>query len=176
MKPPYRRTQILTGSLKVHADATIFTNLLCQFEPLLDIYPMEKNVYLGTKSANKKKAFKGVWLIIAFAIIFIVIVLRYAQSNEHRIISRSLPEREEAYSVAKDFLRDEFQSGQHISFPDDGFSYGKKTDSVYVIKASYEQSLDGGDSKKGDFSVTMRFKGGNIDDKSSWDVLSINKE
>lgn len=137
---------------------------------------MEKNIYLTAKSEKKKKARNGVWLIIAFAIIFITVVFRYAQSNERRIISPSLPEREEAYNVAKNFLRDEFQSSQRVSFPDDGFSYGKKNDSVYVIKSEYEQGLDGGGVKKASFSVIMRFKGGNTVDKNSWDVLSINKE
>lgn len=137
---------------------------------------MEKNFYLGTKSQKKKKALKGVWFIVAIAAVFIFVLLRFVHNSEGRIGSRNLPEREDAYSMAKVFLKGEFQSSQQIDFSDDGFSYGKKSDSVYVIKSSYKQTLETGGTKDGNFSVTMRFKGGNIDDQGSWDVLSINKD
>jgi len=137
---------------------------------------MEKNPNLGTKSQNKSKALKGVWFLLAVAAIFVFVILKYVHNSEARISTNSLPDREEAYSMAKEILKGQFQSGQNIGFSDDGFSYGKKSDSIYIVKSVYKQSIEGGTIKNGDFSVTMRFKGGNADNQGSWDVLSINKD
>jgi len=137
---------------------------------------MEKNAYLGTKSAKKNKALKGVWFIIAGAVIFIIVILRYVQNSEVRIASQGLPEKEDAYKVAKAFLKADSPGAEQIDFSDDGFSFGKKTDSIYVIRSTFEKHLEGGDLKKGSFSVTIRYKGGANDDQNNWDLMNINKD
>jgi hypothetical protein len=137
---------------------------------------MENNIYLGTKSVKKKKALKGVWFILVAAVVFIVVILRYVHNSEDRITSRGLPEKEDAYKVAKAFLKADSPGSERVDFADDGFSFGKKTDSIYVIRSTFEKHLEGGDIKKGSFSVTMRFKGGISDDQNSWDLLNINKD
>jgi len=138
--------------------------------------PMEKNIYLGSKSEKKKKALKGVWFILAAAAVFVFVILRYVQGSSMKIGSRGLPDKEEAYKVAKDFLKADSPGSEQIDFADDGFSIGKKTDSIYVIKSTFEKRLEGGDVKKGDFSVTMRYKGGAVDDQNNWDLMNINTD
>ena len=76
----------------------------------------------------------------------------------------------------KQFLKADSPGSEQIDFSDDGFSIGKKTDSIYVIKSTFEKHLDGGDLKKGDFSVTMRYKGGTVDEQDSWELMNINKD
>lgn len=138
--------------------------------------PMEKNIYLGSKSEKKKKALKGVWFILAAAAIFVFVILKYVQGSSMKIGSRGLPDKEEAYNMAKVFLKADSPGSEQIDFSDDGFSIGKKTDSIYVIKSTFEKHLDGGDLKKGDFSVTMRYKGGMVDEQDSWELMNINKD
>jgi hypothetical protein len=137
---------------------------------------MENNVYLGSKSVKKKKAFKGVWIILGVAVVFIVVLLRYVHNSEDRISRPGLPEKEDAYKVAKAFLKADSPGSEQVDFADDGFAFGKKTDSIYVIKSTFEKRLEGGDVKKGSFSVTMRYKGGLNDDQNNWDLLNINKD
>lgn len=117
---------------------------------------------------------KGVWLILVAAAVFILILVQYVRNNGVKIGERRMPEKEDAYEIAKNFLRDDSRS-QGLSFGNDGYSFGHPTDSVYVIKSTYEENA-GGETKKGDFQVTLRYRGGPVDAESSWDVLNIMKD
>ncbi|WDF53639.1 hypothetical protein [Mucilaginibacter sp. KACC 22063] len=133
-----------------------------------------ENKYLESKAVKKKRALTGVWLVILGILLFAFIIIKFAINNGMNIGSRGLPSEKDAYGVAKEFLKDDSR-GENVSFPDDGFSFGKHGDSVYVVRATYEQSLDDGNKKSENFTVTMKYRGGPADDKSAWDLLNIVK-
>lgn len=133
-----------------------------------------ENKNLGNKAASKRKALSGAWLIIVALLVFAFIIIRYAQNKGVGIGRRGLPSEKDAYEIAKEFVKDDSR-GENVSFPDDGFSFGKHGDSVYVIRSTYEQRLDDGNRKSENFTVTLKYRGGSVEEKDAWDVLNIMK-
>ncbi|MCJ8211541.1 hypothetical protein MUY27_17610 [Mucilaginibacter sp. RS28] len=136
---------------------------------------MEKNRYLKSKAKNKKTAMTGVWLIILAIALFAFIVVKYARNTAEHIGESRMPEKEDAYEVAKEFVKEDSRS-KNLDFGDDGFSYAKTGDSVFVVRSAYTENIGNGESKKTNFSVTIRYHGGSADSRSSWDLLNINLE
>lgn len=132
----------------------------------------KNNKYLKSKAEKKKSAMGAVWLLLIVAAIFICIVIHFATGGS--IYQARMPERGDAYEVAKQFVLDDSKD-KNLDFVD-GYSYAKKGDSIFVIKSSFEQHLDGSESKRSDFEVTMRYKGGDVTSQGSWDLLNINKD
>ncbi|PWK79015.1 hypothetical protein LX99_01469 [Mucilaginibacter oryzae] len=132
--------------------------------------------YLKDKHLKKKRAMKGVYAIVVAAIVFVFIMVKFATSGGVSDILSfgKMPNADDAYSVAKEFVIPTIKS-TNVSFPDDGFQFGKKSDSVYIIK-SYVISTDGrGEKNRTNFEMILKYNGGPPSMKKNWSVVDINE-
>jgi len=136
----------------------------------------QKN-YLAHKKQKKKSAVKVVWIILLLAIVFIIIVVKFALSGDNDIntMFSGMPSSNEVYSVAKQFVLPTLK-GSGASFSEDGYEYGKKADSVFIIRSVVNTKTSGGDLLKTNFEITLKYKGGAVADESSWEVLNLNED
>jgi len=136
----------------------------------------QKN-YLAQKKQKKKSAVKVVWIILALAIVFIIIVVKFALSGDNDVntLFTGMPSSNEVYNIAKQFVLPTLK-GNGASFSEDGYEYGKKADSVFVIRSVADTKTSDGDLLKTNFEITLKYKGGAVDDESSWEVLNLNED
>jgi len=136
----------------------------------------QKN-YLSHKKQKKKLALKVVWVIFVLTIVFIVIVAKFALSVDNNINTffTSVPSSTEVYNIAKQFVMPTLK-GNGANFSEDGYEYGKKADSVFVIRSVVNTQTSAGDTLKTNFEITLKYKGGSVTDESSWEVLNLNED
>jgi len=135
----------------------------------------QKN-YLSHKKQKKKSAIKVLWIIFALAIVFIVIVARFALSGDNDIntLLDGMPSSNEVYNIAKQFVLPTLK-GNGASFSEDGYEYGKKADSVFIIRSVVDTKTSDGGALKTSFEITLKYKGGAVTDESSWELLNLNE-
>jgi len=126
------------------------------------------------KRKKKKSAVKVVWVLVLFALVFIVIVVRFALSGDSDEIFSGMPTQDATYDVAKEFVRPTLK-GYAPNF-DSGFQYGKQQDSVFVIKSNVETKDNSGQVQKTSFEVTLRYKGGSVSSQNNWELLNLNED
>jgi len=136
----------------------------------------QKN-YLAQKKQKKKSAVKVVWIILALALVFIIIVVKFALSGDNDVntLFTGMPSSNEVYNIAKQFVLPTLK-GNGASFSEDGYEYGKKADSIFVIRSVADTKTSDGDLLKTNFEITLKYKGGAVDDESSWEVLNLNED
>jgi len=137
----------------------------------------QKN-YLSHKKQKKKSAQKVVWIILALAIVFIVIIAKIALSGEDNDVNTlfsGMPSSAEVYNISKQFVLPTLK-GSGATFSEDGYEYGKKADSVFVIRSVAETKTSGGDPLKTNFEITLKYKGGIVSDENSWEVLNLDED
>ncbi|MHB8208225.1 hypothetical protein [Mucilaginibacter sp.] len=132
--------------------------------------------YLAQKKQKKKSAVKVVWILFALAIVFIIIIAKFALSGDNDVntLFASMPSSNEVYNIAKQFVMPTLK-GNGANFPEDGYEYGKKADSIFVIRSIVNTQTSGGDPLKTNFEITLKYKGGSVSDESSWEVLNLNE-
>jgi hypothetical protein len=131
---------------------------------------MGKN-YLLEKSEKKQIAMKGVWLIVVVVIIFVAIIAKYALSGNVYEYSTGLPTNDDAYEVAKEFLKPTIKSD--ATFPETGYQFGKLSDSVYVIKCYYQTKEENGDDGKKNYKIVLKYNGGGHTNMNDWSVINM---
>lgn len=133
------------------------------------------NNYLESKAIKKKTAKKAAWLLAALGLIFIFVILKFAQSAGVRFTTSGLPTGSEAFEISKDFVRSTVRSN-HVDFPGSGFQFAKKSDSVYVVRSVVELDADNGEKKTVNFRILMQYHGGKQDELKNWSLLNISEE
>jgi hypothetical protein len=133
------------------------------------------NDYVKNKAVKKKTAKKAVWLLAGLGLIFIFIVLKFAQSSGMRFTTGGLPNGSDAFEVSKDFVRATVRSNE-VAFPGSGFQFAKKSDSVYVVRSVVELGSDNGGKKTVNFRILMQYHGGKQDELKNWSLLNISEE
>lgn len=135
---------------------------------------MAKRNYVDSKAGKKKSAKKAAWLLVGLGLIFIFILLKFASNSGITFATGRLPTGEDAFSVAKDFVKSTVRSS-NVDFPGSGYQVGKKSDSVYIIKSVTELTSDNGDKRRTNFKVMMEYHGGKQDDVKNWSLLNISE-
>jgi hypothetical protein len=130
--------------------------------------------YLTHKQGKKSFALKGIWVLIVLAIIFAVILVRFAISGTKFGFSRDLPGSDEAYAIAKQFIKPTIKSS-NINFPDSGYQCARKDDSTYMIKSYVDSKTPPGEKSTIPFEITIKFNGGAASDKKNWKVIYLNE-
>ena len=130
--------------------------------------------YLSHKKQKKKSAVKAVWIILALAIVFIIIVAKFALSGDNDVntIFSGMPSSNEVYNISKQFVMPTLK-GNGATFSEDGYEYGKKADSVFIIRSVVNTTTSNGDPLKTNFEITLKYKGGAVADEGSWEVLNL---
>lgn len=134
---------------------------------------MEKN-YVESKNIRKKSALKAVWVLLVMAVIVIFILVKFAHTGI-RFTTSGLPTGDEAYEVAKDFVKATLRS-DNVEFPGSGYQLAKRSDSVYVIRSVVEVTDEAGEKKTNNFKMLMEYKGGKQDEQKNWNLLNISEE
>jgi hypothetical protein len=133
---------------------------------------MQKNYY-DDKSIKKRSAVKVVWVLLGFGVLFVLLILKYALAGGGGF-SAGQPTSDDAYEVAKEFVETSVKASS-MDFPTSGYQFAKEPDSVYVIKSYVEAKSETGDKRKTDFTVTMKYKGGQKTNKNNWTLLDISQ-
>lgn len=118
----------------------------------------------------------GVWVLVLFGIIFMMIVVKFATSggSSDMLTFTMFPSSDDAYQVAKQYIAPTIKSGNLI-FSEDHYQFAKKSDSVFVIK-SYVTSIDEkGEKEKTNFQITLRYDGGPKAVQDNWTMIDMNK-
>jgi len=139
---------------------------------------VEDKNYLIQKKRKKKSALKAVWVILLLAVIFIVVVVKFAlagDGDDVTAIFSGMPTNDDVYSVSKEFVLPTLK-GSSAKFSDDGYQFGKKQDSVFVLRSVVETTLNSGDVLKTNFEITLRYKGGAANNQNSYELLNLNEE
>ena len=133
--------------------------------------------YLTQKKQKKKTAVKAVWFIIVLAIVFIIVIIKFALSGDMDVTTlfSGMPSSDDVYSVSKQFVLPTLK-GTDASFSEDGYQFGKKEDSVFVVKSAVETKTNSGDIQKTNFEITLKFKGGPVSNQNSWQLLNLNED
>jgi hypothetical protein len=130
------------------------------------------NAYLQDKADKQRFFKKGMMVLVTLALIFSVFVTRFALSGSKKDVTPGVPDSEDAYFVAKQFIKPTIKNS-NVSFPNDGYQCAQKPDSVFVIK-SYAEAKDEPSSKNiTSFEITLKFIGGNVADKRNWRMLDV---
>jgi hypothetical protein len=134
---------------------------------------MEQN-YLIDKKVKKKSAIKGIWLATAFGIVFLLILVKFANSGSMDVFS-GLPDSDAAYDIAKTFIRPTVRS-TNVTFNDGSYKFAKQSDSVYVIKSFYEAKDGDSESSITNFTITLKYNGHHSQNESNWSLLNLDQE
>ncbi|AMR33349.1 hypothetical protein A0256_18945 [Mucilaginibacter sp. PAMC 26640] len=134
---------------------------------------METN-YLKDKKDKKKSAMKAVWLLVIIVVAFLVVILKIAGINS-LVVFKGLPSSDDAYSIAKGYIRPTVRSN-NVNFEDNSYKFAKKSDSVYVIKSTYSAVNTSGESATTNFTISLRYVGGNFKSENSWKMLDLNQD
>jgi len=123
--------------------------------------------------AAKKNFFRKGSIVIAIAIgVSSIFMTRYALSGSRKDLSGNVPDYDDAYSIAKTYVRPTIKSSD-IIFPVSGYQCAQKPDSVFVVK-SYAQAKGAKDPKDiTAFEITLKFNGGKVADKNNWKVIDL---
>lgn len=132
--------------------------------------------YLKEKHLKKKRAMNGVYAIVVAGVIFIFIMAKFAISGGvSEVLSFSkMPNADDAYKIATEFVTPTIRTG-NISFPDDKYQFGKKADSVFIIKSYVLSKGSRGETNRTNFEVILRYNGGPKYLKKSWALVDINE-
>jgi len=128
--------------------------------------------YLSDKAVKKSFALKGVWLLIVLALIFTLILLRFAFSDSRLDFVSKPPGSEDAYVVAKEFVKPTIKSSQ-INFPETEFQCAQKPDSVFIVKSYAETKNQKGEKNITTYEITLKFIGGIVTNKNNWKMLNL---
>jgi hypothetical protein len=129
--------------------------------------------YLKDKAVKKKSATKASWLIILFVLIFAALLGKFAMSEGNSIYN-GLPDNDVAYRIGRQFIQPTIRS--NATFEDSEYKFAKKTDSVYVIKSSYTEKFDNGETSTTKFTITLKYNGGQGNKQSNWTMMNLDED
>ena len=131
--------------------------------------------YLQNKAAKESFLLKGVFVLIALALIFTAFIARFALSGSRSDFLNGAPDNDAAYSVAKQFVKPTIKYHK-VVFPESGYQCAQKPDSVFIIKSYAEAKDEPGPKNITTFEITLKFIGGNVSDKNNWRLLGITED
>lgn len=129
--------------------------------------------YLKDKVVKKKSALKAVYLLVLLGVVFVVMLFKFAYSGTG--VFSGLPDSDAAYEIAKGYIRPTVRSTS-VTFHDDAYKFAKKSDSVYVIKSSYDEKDGNGESMSTNFTITLQYLGGHAKNEGAWKMVTLDKE
>ncbi len=128
--------------------------------------------YLKNNAAKKSFLNKGVLVLTMLAVSFTAFITRFALSGSRIDFLDGAPRGNDAYSMAKKFIRPTIKSA-NVAFPESGYQCAQEPDSVFIVK-SYAEAKDQPAPKSiTSFEITLKFNGGKVEDKKNWKILGI---
>jgi hypothetical protein len=130
--------------------------------------------YAREKKEKKKDALKIVWILSVLAVVFIVIITRFALADGGDVYT-GLPTNDLVYTMAKDFVRPTLKKG-NVNFLASGYKFTMERDSTYMIRSSAEITDDTGWSEKTYFEIVLKYRGGSGASRNNWKVLNLDED
>jgi len=126
-----------------------------------------KRDYVAENADKKRTTKKAMWAFWVFIILFILIIMRFAvRSNPDGDFFAFAPTGDDAYKIAKDYVRPTLRSPE-VQFADGDYHYTKISDSVFVVNSYFETKAEDNRKLKTYFAVTLKYNGGsNLNDKN----------
>ncbi|AMR32885.1 hypothetical protein A0256_16395 [Mucilaginibacter sp. PAMC 26640] len=112
---------------------------------------------------------------ILFALVFVVVLLRVFQNRRMHVNVK--PNKMEAFTISKSFVKDKLQQPQTASFPGNKFEAIVDTaNSAYQISSSVKSQNSAGKIIQQSWNIKLSYTGGDWADRKSWTVkdLSLN--
>ncbi len=128
--------------------------------------------YTADKAAKRKTGQKALWFLIILLILVVGILIRVTLTGSlTRDVFSGLPSSDEAYTVAKEFIKPTLKSNS-IEFKE-GLKFGKTSDSVYVIQSSVDSKNETGEKVTTDFKIIMKYNGGEATREKNWSLVNL---
>ncbi|RFZ94271.1 hypothetical protein D0C36_01565 [Mucilaginibacter conchicola] len=130
--------------------------------------------YLKDKKVKKKTAKKAAWLIVLAFVVFGVFLAKFALSDSN-VSFDGLPDSDTAYGIARQFIQPTIRA-TNVRFSDDRYKFAKQSDSIYVIKSSYNTKYDDGENLTTNFTITLKYRGGMGTKIGNWNMVSLDQD
>nr|WP_294793547.1 hypothetical protein [uncultured Mucilaginibacter sp.] len=129
---------------------------------------MTDNKFLNEKAKKTRSANKAVWILLFFSVVVIAMVVKIVLTGSLKPdFFRGLPSNEDAYEIAKEYVRPTLKSSS-ATFAEDGYQFAKTSDSVYVIKSSVKT-----EEATTEFKIKLQYKGGRPGKLKNWSVIDL---
>jgi hypothetical protein len=136
---------------------------------------MSKRDYLTEKQEKSRTTARGIILLMIFIVIFIAVILRIAiRSDRNGGFFSSTPTGQNAYEMAKAFIKPTLKSSD-IEFHDDEYESSTNSDSVYKITSYFDTKDSYGTAVKTNFTATLKYKGGSPMDERDWTLIKLDE-
>ena len=131
--------------------------------------------YFNNQQQKKKFAYKLIILLIVLAVTFTVALIRLAVSGTNKEVVNNPPKNEDVYFIARQFVKQNVKTSD-VVFPETGYQFNQKTDSIYTIKSYLESKDQTGQKTVTSFVITLQFFGGDALNKNRWRMVSLVKD
>ncbi|WP_183560222.1 hypothetical protein [Mucilaginibacter sp. SP1R1] len=109
---------------------------------------------------------------IAFAIAFIIVVLGISKNSTVHLNRK--PTAQEAFNIAKVFVKDHLKQPSTAAFPDNSFKPAIDTaNNSYQIQSFVKALNVNGKMIRSTWDISMHYIGGDWSEKNSWQVVSV---
>jgi hypothetical protein len=134
-----------------------------------------KKDYIAEMKDKRKTTSGAMWILLIFVILFILIIIRFAiRSDSNGGFFGSLPSGNDAYEIAKDYIKPTLKSPD-AKFANGDFQCTKTSDSVYVVKSYFETKNINGEKAKTNFAVALKYNGGTSSDERNWTLVRLDE-
>lgn len=134
-----------------------------------------KDNYINEKKAHKSTTGFVMRILIFFILIVIFLLARIAYRG---VSGGSLfdapPTSDNTYEIAKQLMKPVIVD-RDITFAEDGYQFGRRSDSVFVIR-SYYVAKDKNEAIKKYFRIVLKYNGKGNRNINNWMVLNIETE
>jgi hypothetical protein len=134
-----------------------------------------KNNYIDEKKAHKSTTSFVMRILIFFILIVIFLLARIAyRGASGGSLFDPAPTSDNTYEVAKQLMRPVIVASD-VVFAEDGYQFGRRSDSVFVIR-SYYVAKDKNERLKKYFRIVLKYNRKGNRDINNWTVLNIETE
>jgi len=135
----------------------------------------ETKDYLAEKERKKKSGLKALWFLLILLLIVVSMVAKIILTGTLKPdVFTNLPSSDEAYTIAKDFVRPTLKSSS-ANFEDSKYQFGKTSDSVYVIRSSVITNDANNEKMTTSFKITLKYNGGQPSREKNWTLVDIDE-
>jgi len=125
--------------------------------------------------AKRKNLNKKILKVFGVIFAFIFIIGYFADKDSPKRPESNMPDKEDAFIMAQGFVRPHLKAPSTADFSNN-YKCVPSTDSSFAIDLSVDSQNSFGAMLRSNWRVILKWKGGNIDDNSNWDVEYLDME
>jgi hypothetical protein len=110
---------------------------------------------------------------IAFAVVLIIVIFGISKNTTVHLNRKPTPQ--EAFNIAKVFVKEKLKQPTTAVFPDHSFKPTIDTSqNSYQLQSTVKAINSNGKMENSDWVISMHYTGGDWSEKTSWQVESVN--